>query len=93
MSPWKHPTSGSRATTCDKPPSSSNSAATPCASSARNYGLAIGVNLLDLIAGAGGAMNPVLAALRHNTSSIAVVANSARRVSDTPISPRPTRTC
>ncbi|MER7110521.1 heavy metal translocating P-type ATPase [Streptomyces sp. NPDC000229] len=50
----------------------------------QNYGLSIGVNLLGLVAGAGGSINPVLAALLHNTSSIAVVANSARLVSHTP---------
>ncbi|MFC8094839.1 heavy metal translocating P-type ATPase [Streptomyces sp. NPDC057301] len=54
----------------------------------QNYGLAIGVNLLGLIAGAGGSMNPVLAALLHNTSSIAVVGNSARLVNHTPHLPR-----
>ncbi|QLE70469.1 cation-translocating P-type ATPase [Streptomyces rectiverticillatus] len=50
----------------------------------QNYGLAIGVNLTGLLAGAGGTINPVLAALLHNTSSIAVVANSARLVNHTP---------
>ncbi|MEU5305621.1 cation-translocating P-type ATPase [Streptomyces noursei] len=50
----------------------------------QNYGLAIGVNLLGLAAGAGGSINPVLAALLHNTSSIAVVGNSARLVNHTP---------
>ncbi|MEW2033809.1 cation-translocating P-type ATPase [Streptomyces roseifaciens] len=50
----------------------------------QNYGLAIGVNLTGLLAGAGGTLNPVLAALLHNTSSIAVVANSARLVNHTP---------
>lgn len=55
----------------------------------QNYGLAIGVNLLGLVAGAGGSMNPVLAALLHNTSSIAVVANSARLVGHTPHLPPP----
>ncbi|MEV8530546.1 cation-translocating P-type ATPase [Streptomyces sp. NPDC051211] len=54
----------------------------------QNYGLAIGVNLLGLVAGAGGTMNPVLAALLHNTSSIAVVGNSARLVNHTPHLPR-----
>ncbi len=54
----------------------------------QNYGLAIGVNLLGLLAGAGGSMNPVLAALLHNTSSIAVVGNSARLVNHTPHLPR-----
>ncbi|WP_414506677.1 hypothetical protein [Streptomyces sp. NEAU-L66] len=54
----------------------------------QNYGLAIGVNLLGLVAGAGGSINPVLAALLHNTSSIAVVANSARLVNHTPRLPQ-----
>ncbi|REK86909.1 cation-transporting P-type ATPase [Streptomyces inhibens] len=54
----------------------------------QNYGLAIGVNLLGLIAGAGGSINPVLAALLHNTSSIAVVGNSARLVNHTPHLPQ-----
>lgn len=45
------------------------------------------MNLAGLITGAGGSINPVLAALLHNlhnTSSIAVVANSARLVGHTP---------
>lgn len=50
----------------------------------QNYGLAIGVNLAGLLAGAGGSLNPVAAALLHNTSSIAVVGNSARLVNHTP---------
>ncbi|MEV5341496.1 heavy metal translocating P-type ATPase [Streptomyces sp. NPDC052676] len=50
----------------------------------QNYGLAIGVNLVGLLAGAGGSLNPVAAALLHNTSSIAVVGNSARLVNHTP---------
>ncbi|MEV3987647.1 cation-translocating P-type ATPase [Streptomyces sp. NPDC049837] len=50
----------------------------------QNYGLAIGVNLAGLLAGAGGSINPVVAALLHNTSSIAVVGNSARLVNHTP---------
>jgi cation-transporting P-type ATPase C len=56
----------------------------------QNYGLAIGVNLLGLLAGAGGSINPVLAALLHNMSSIAVVGNSARLVNHTPHLPRVT---
>lgn len=56
----------------------------------QNYGLAIGVNLLGLVAGAGGSINPVVAALLHNTSSIAVVGNSARLVNHTPHLPRAT---
>ncbi|MGQ0623191.1 MAG: heavy metal translocating P-type ATPase [Sporichthyaceae bacterium] len=46
----------------------------------QNYGLAIGVNVLGLLAGAGGRLSPVLAAVLHNASSIAVVVNSARLV-------------
>ncbi|GAA3478080.1 hypothetical protein [Streptomyces yanii] len=56
----------------------------------QNYGVAIGVNLAGLLAGAGGSMNPVLAALLHNTSSIAVVGNSARLVNHTPHLPHAT---
>ncbi|WP_455361395.1 HAD-IC family P-type ATPase [Streptomyces sp. SYSU K21746] len=55
----------------------------------QNYGLAIGVNLLGLLAGAGGSLNPVFAALLRNTSSIAVVGNSARLVHHTPRLPQP----
>ncbi|WP_455355769.1 HAD-IC family P-type ATPase [Streptomyces sp. SYSU K217416] len=55
----------------------------------QNYGLAIGVNLLGLLAGAGGSLNPVFAALLHNTNSIAVVGNSARLVHHTPRLPQP----
>jgi manganese/zinc-transporting P-type ATPase C len=43
-----------------------------------NYGLAIGVNSLGLVAGALGSLNPVLAAVLHNASSVAVVVNSSR---------------
>jgi hypothetical protein len=52
--------------------------------------LSIGVNLAGFIAGAGGSINPVLAALLHNTSSIAVVVNSARPVGHTPHLPSDT---
>jgi cation-transporting P-type ATPase C len=45
---------------------------------AQNYGLAIGVNSLGLVAGALGSLNPVLAAVLHNASSVAVVVNSSR---------------
>ncbi|WP_328875523.1 cation-translocating P-type ATPase [Streptomyces sp. NBC_00287] len=56
----------------------------------QNYGLAIGVNLAGLLASAGGSLNPVAAAFLHNTSSIAVVGNSARLVRHTPHLPRET---
>jgi manganese/zinc-transporting P-type ATPase C len=44
----------------------------------QNYGLAIGVNTVGLLAGAAGTLNPVLAAVLHNASSVAVVVNSGR---------------
>ncbi|WP_370288503.1 heavy metal translocating P-type ATPase [Nocardioides sp.] len=44
----------------------------------QNYGMSIAVNAVGLAVGAGGALSPVAAALLHNASSIAVVANSAR---------------
>ncbi|MDB5068764.1 MAG: cation-transporting ATPase, partial [Chloroflexi bacterium] len=44
----------------------------------QNYGLAIGVNSLGLVAGALGSLNPVIAAVLHNASSVAVVVNSSR---------------
>ncbi|HVL98356.1 MAG TPA: cation-translocating P-type ATPase [Egibacteraceae bacterium] len=46
----------------------------------QNYGLAIGVNTIGLLAGAGGVLDPMLAAVLHNASSVAVVSNSARLV-------------
>jgi cation-transporting P-type ATPase C len=46
----------------------------------QNYGLAIGVNVMGLLAGAGGGLSPVLAAVLHNASSVAVVVNSSRLV-------------
>jgi cation-transporting P-type ATPase C len=66
----------------------------------QNYALAIGVNTLGLLAGAGGGLNPVLAAVLHNASSVAVVANSARLVgyrpqlpeAEGPLHPVPIRT-
>jgi cation-transporting P-type ATPase C len=50
----------------------------------QNYALAIGVNTIGLLTGAGGRLNPVLAAVLHNASSVAVVANSARLVGHRP---------
>ncbi|MDT5175725.1 MAG: manganese-transporting P-type ATPase, partial [Mycobacterium sp.] len=40
----------------------------------------IAVNAAGLLIGAGGALSPVLAALLHNASSVAVVANSSRLI-------------
>ncbi|MEM6108960.1 manganese-exporting P-type ATPase CtpC [Mycobacterium sp. 050272] len=45
-----------------------------------NYGMSIAVNAAGLIVGAGGALSPVLAAILHNASSVAVVANSSRLI-------------
>jgi cation-transporting P-type ATPase C len=42
-----------------------------------NYGMSIAVNAAGLLIGAGGALSPVLAAILHNASSVAVVANSS----------------
>jgi manganese/zinc-transporting P-type ATPase C len=54
----------------------------------QNYALAIGVNTLGLLAGTFGTLNPVLAAVLHNASSVAVVLNSSRLIRH---DPRPAR--
>ncbi|SNS93818.1 cation-transporting P-type ATPase C [Geodermatophilus pulveris] len=46
----------------------------------QNYGMSIAVNGAGLLAGAGGALSPVLAAVLHNASSVAVALNSSRLV-------------
>ncbi|WLP88927.1 cation-translocating P-type ATPase [Gordonia sp. NB41Y] len=46
----------------------------------QNYGMSIAVNGLGLAIGAGGALSPVLAAVLHNASSVAVVLNSSRLI-------------
>lgn len=46
----------------------------------QNYGMSIAVNALGLLVGAGGALSPVMAAILHNASSVAVVANSSRLI-------------
>jgi cation-transporting P-type ATPase C len=46
----------------------------------QNYALAIGVNTMGLLAGSVGRLSPLLAAVLHNASSVAVVANSARLI-------------
>jgi cation-transporting P-type ATPase C len=45
-----------------------------------NYSMSIAVNAAGLLIGAGGALSPVLAAILHNASSVAVVANSSRLI-------------
>jgi len=46
----------------------------------QNYSMSIAVNAAGLLIGAGGALSPVLAAILHNASSVAVVANSSRLI-------------
>jgi cation-transporting P-type ATPase C len=46
----------------------------------QNYGMSIAVNAAGLLIGAGGVLSPVLAAILHNASSVAVVANSSRLI-------------
>ncbi|WP_163801151.1 heavy metal translocating P-type ATPase [Mycolicibacterium sediminis] len=46
----------------------------------QNYAMAIAVNAFGLLLGAGGALSPVLAAILHNASSVAVVTNSSRLI-------------
>jgi cation-transporting P-type ATPase C len=45
-----------------------------------NYAMSIAVNAAGLLIGAGGALSPVLAAILHNASSVAVVTNSSRLI-------------
>jgi manganese/zinc-transporting P-type ATPase C len=46
----------------------------------QNYGMSIAVNAAGLFISAGGAMSPVVAAILHNASSVAMVGNSARLI-------------
>ncbi len=46
----------------------------------QNYAMSIAVNAAGLLIGACGALSPVLAAILHNASSIAVVTNSSRLI-------------
>jgi cation-transporting P-type ATPase C len=46
----------------------------------QNYGMSIAVNAAGLLVSAGGALSPVVAAILHNASSVAVVANSSRLI-------------
>ncbi|MBV8346583.1 MAG: cation-translocating P-type ATPase, partial [Mycolicibacterium sp.] len=45
-----------------------------------NYAMSIAVNAVGLMVGAAGALSPVVAAILHNASSVAVVANSSRLI-------------
>jgi manganese/zinc-transporting P-type ATPase C len=59
----------------------------------QNYALSIGVNSIGILVGAAGALNPLVAAVLHNLSSLAVLANSARlvRYRDPVLEPRAPR--
>jgi manganese/zinc-transporting P-type ATPase C len=46
----------------------------------QNYAMSITVNAFGLLLGAGGGLSPVMAAILHNASSVAVVANSSRLI-------------
>jgi cation-transporting P-type ATPase C len=46
----------------------------------QNYGLAVGVNSIGLYMAAAGTINPIIAALLHNLSTILVVFNSSRLI-------------
>jgi cation-transporting P-type ATPase C len=46
----------------------------------QNYGLSIGVNGIGILIGAAGGLNPLVAAVLHNLSSLAVLANSVRLI-------------
>jgi putative phage-type endonuclease len=46
----------------------------------QNYGMSIMVNASGLLVSAAGAMSPVVAAILHNASSVAVVGNSSRLI-------------
>jgi len=56
----------------------------------QNYALALGVNSIGLYLAAAGTINPIIAALLHNLSTILVVANSSRLIGYDPAGLRPT---
>ena len=59
----------------------------------QNYSLALGVNSIGLYLAAAGSINPIIAALLHNLSTILVVFNSSRLISYDPTQMRvPLRT-
>lgn len=57
----------------------------------QNYGMSIAVNAIGLLVSAGGALSPVLAAILHNASSVAVVGNSSRLIRYQLAPPGPTK--
>jgi cation-transporting P-type ATPase C len=55
----------------------------------QNYGLALGVNSIGLYLAAAGTINPIIAAVLHNLSTILVVSNSSRLIGYQPVRTRP----
>jgi manganese/zinc-transporting P-type ATPase C len=50
----------------------------------QNYGMALGVNSVGLVLAAAGSINPIIAAVLHNLSTILVIFNSARLIHYSP---------
>jgi cation-transporting P-type ATPase C len=46
----------------------------------QNYGMALGVNSVGLVLAAAGSINPIIAAVLHNLSTMLVIFNSARLI-------------
>jgi cation-transporting P-type ATPase C len=57
----------------------------------QNYSLALGVNSIGLYLAAAGTINPIIAAVLHNLSTILVVANSSRLIHYDPVRIRGSR--
>jgi manganese/zinc-transporting P-type ATPase C len=57
----------------------------------QNYGIALGVNSVGIVAGAFGVLSPLLAAVAHNLSTLLVVANSTRLIHFDPDAKLPER--
>jgi cation-transporting P-type ATPase C len=50
----------------------------------QNYGIALGVNSVGLVLAAAGSVNPIIAAVLHNLSTMLVISNSARLIHYSP---------
>jgi hypothetical protein len=50
----------------------------------QNYGMALGVNSVGLVLAAAGSINPIIAAVLHNLSTMLVIFNSARLIHYSP---------
>jgi manganese/zinc-transporting P-type ATPase C len=51
----------------------------------QNYGMALGVNSFGLVLAAAGRINPIIAAVLHNLSTMLVILNSARLIHYSPV--------